>query len=750
MPTGLVRLVVLTVVCLEIMACSQEEPKANPPGETVSPSTESLSAFGPLAISLDRKALLVGCTSYPLDKGIPPLVGPGNDVELLAHVLVEKLDFPPEGVVRLTESAGQEDLRPTRANIQRAFATLAEWARPGDQVLISLGGHGFQMPNASSPDPDDVEPDGLDETFCPADIVRDQRGNILNMIVDDELRDWIGKISEKGAAVCLIVDACHSGTVLRAPEEEVPRRLDAWELGLAQTLENARQLAGQPTGPKGTSAEQGDDNWDDLQNVTAISAAQSYEQEIELPFTSPLSGQSKKPYGLFTYTLCQVLETASSARPLTYRDLVERVRLQYIRMGRSAPTPSVEGQNADAEAFGIQDWPRQERFLLRPSATGTWELSAGSLHGMTPGSILAVYAADDDESPLGHILVEQADVLASRVSPYAFDGGQAKQLKAAMYFAQPVLVKYDDLRLELLPESVDAQDPNLRKAVAEDVLKTLKSLAEGNLSWIEIVREPSPHSWRVRIEGGQFFLVPPEGQLSGAQVQSPNFGPAPLDELELKLKSWLTRIARVEMLKRLASPPASEAARAFGQRNLEVKVAIVRHESAEDRTGAIVKPGSSGLTLEEGEIISFEVTNPSAETAVYVTLLLLDADYGVASVYPAPGQTAERLPPGTSFRTDRFTVKPGSVGLEHLLIIALEAKGPPVDFTALEQPAIEEAREISYRQKGNAEDPLDSPLGRLFQSSLYGQGESRSLTLEEIQAHMIDLVTWRTRSRSGH
>ena len=139
-----------------------------------------------------KRALLVGCTRYA---NLPPasqLEGPANDVVLMRMVLMEHFGFPDQAIMTLSEEAGKargEAFRPTRENIERAFKRLARDAKPGDQVVILLSGHGAQQPEPNPPpDPDNVEPDGLDETFLPADCGswEQKHYGVANAIVDDQ------------------------------------------------------------------------------------------------------------------------------------------------------------------------------------------------------------------------------------------------------------------------------------------------------------------------------------------------------------------------------------------------------------------------------------------------------------------------------------------------------------------------------------------------------------------------------------
>src|SRR6516164_297690 len=83
----------------------------------------------PAAVRADpprRHALLIGCTRYPNLPEKAQLSGAPNDVALLRDVLRKRYQFTDADFHILTEAeadARKDDrLRPTRANIERAFA----------------------------------------------------------------------------------------------------------------------------------------------------------------------------------------------------------------------------------------------------------------------------------------------------------------------------------------------------------------------------------------------------------------------------------------------------------------------------------------------------------------------------------------------------------------------------------------------------------------------------------------------------
>jgi hypothetical protein len=81
----------------------------------------------------------------------------------------------------------------------------------GDRLLISLAGHGAQVPDRNGD-----EADGLDETWVLYD----------RMVLDDELYTALLRL-QPGVRVVLVPDSCHSGTVDRAVPSRRPRAMDA-------------------------------------------------------------------------------------------------------------------------------------------------------------------------------------------------------------------------------------------------------------------------------------------------------------------------------------------------------------------------------------------------------------------------------------------------------------------------------------------------------------------------------------------
>jgi len=92
----------------------------------------------------------------------------------------------------------------------------------------------------------------------------------------------------------------------------------------------------------------------------------------------------------------------------------------------------------------------------------------------------------------------------------------------------------------------------------------------------------------------------------------------------------------------------------------------------------------------------------------------------------------------------RFEVNADTTGLEHLVVIAVKGKGPPVEFSALAQPTIEQAKS---RAGAGEEGAMDSALGQLFQNALFAKGTTRSATRTQVNNYQMQLMSLRVSSK---
>ncbi len=690
---------------------------------------------GASARTPERFVLLVGVGRYPALKPAFQLEGPPNDVRLMEKLLEgDPFRLNPAHVTVLTDWQTDKTLKPTRANIQREFERLASVAEKGDQVFILMGGHGSQQP--ADDDPADFEPDGLDEIFLPSDVGGwdGKKGTVVNAIVDDEIKVWVDRIRKTGTFVWIAFDSCHSGTMVRGAPATVERerQVPIEELVPADARQKVRA-----TVSRGVSSPADDPRVDDLAfdtgNVVALYAAQPFE-------TTPESGTPA--YGLFTSTMAEVLVQARS--PLTYRELAERITDRYRTRNRVGPTPMLEGTGAEREVLGQRTWSDRPQWTLDRDAQGRTTVNAGRLAGLTPGSVLEVFpaagSADADRS-IGYVAVKEATPLESIVEPAAFNGSRALTLQQLTPGSRCRLAQADfgeltlrvGLQRQQQASSSTASTLPIASAPAE-VANAMRRLKDESRGFARAVDDPSQADWFVRLlADGRAVLVPASGiprtpsERSETDAGSFEITRHMGDAFAADLVSTVTRIARARNLLALAAAPDPSADIQGGPK---VTTDLLRLDPSTGRLEA-VEFGPRGRVLRDRDQVVFRITN-AGDADVDVTILNVDANFSIISLFPARGSLNNRLAPGKSYTTPRFTVsKP--FGAEQIVTIAVPAAMPPVSFASLEQDPLAESR--------GATTGSSSPLGRLLDRA---QGGTRSLTVSELATYRISLLAWRT------
>ena len=682
-------------------------------------------------------ALLVGCTRYVNLPAACQLEGPANDVLLMRDMLVGRFGFPKQSVTILAESEGEAS-RPIRANIEREFHRLAGLAKRDDQIVIHLAGHGSQQPCAPPPLANDVDAPRWHKIFLPADVgTWDQRrATVANAITDDEFHAWIGEIRKTGASLWIIVDACHSGGMIRGADDEVVRHVPA-RLIVPQEVLRKAEAAGRTRG--GSAA--GDNSEDpglgvppESMGMAVVYAAQGDEVTVEK--TLPTGAPDAKRYGLFSFTVNQVLLQA--ATPLTYSELIQRVEAKYQQAGRRFPTPLVQGKERDREVLGTTDWPGRSHILLKKGDFGLM-VTAGAIFGLTNGSILAVYPPAGEkrgERPLGYVRIVERRTLdaAAQACDYGGLAADANRLPADGVCV-PVVVDYGDLRLIVAVDPRDGAGRPAPEAERRRLHQELDRLGKEEGSLIRPVDNAARAAWLVRWDSGRVCLAPTGGLLAApsGKAMSPLFGPAPAgSELTSWLKERLQRIARAENLRQLASSSDETVRGGFS-----VPVEFRRLRSKSDREGE--KTRMDGLAFHGGDRVAILIHNPN-RFSIDATLLYIDSNCGIDSLFPSEGEI-NRLQPGEAKRL-RLRITDQTVGMEHVVVIAVRGTGSqPADFSMLAQPSLDRARGAdSSRGK-----TLETPLGRLLKQSLYAGGRSRSLVIvrEADEDCSMRLITWR-------
>lgn len=689
-----------------------------------------------------RHALLVGCTRYDHRDKIAWLEGPRHDVAAMQRLLIRKYGFLDANVVILSEQSGPKN-RPIRHRIEEEFRKLAQVAEKDDQVVILLAGHGSQQPDQKPPQPNDPEPDGLDEIFLPADVADWNRTShhVDRAIIDDELRDWTARILAKGAFVTVIFDCCRSGTALRGELEEVRREIDPDTLGIPpEELKSAEDGVGGVVRGRGEALSF--DAGRGSERLTALYASQSNEPTVELPMPP-----DRTRHGLFSYTLCAVLQSATD--PLSNRELLRRICAQYSKMGRTMPTPLLEGGQLDRDVFGQTIVQTVDWRPLTKSKEGRWTVDAGQLDGLSRGCVLAVHdlnpaSGAPEKDPVGHVKAEiEPGIVKSEVQPCEFGKLKLRRDLPIPSVCRPVFLDYGELKLRV---AVDATEETTRSAAAElEARLREQSQAEGVL--FRVVGLAESPQWIIRPRDEAFELLPASAwqivKESAWPEGTPRFSIESANAPAAAAKR-LGQIARGQNLLRIAGERPNEVLRSASvrsTRDLNVVVEMRRYANEDDREGVAIDEAHP--VFRAGDWVGWKITNRGTSD-VDMTLLFVDSDSRIHALFPEEAKQAScRLAPNAMpILVGPKRVNENTVGRENVVAIAVRASDEIREFTNLAADTRDEAT-----RRGGDDEILTEGLGALLDRGVYGQragskGTDRGLGDAEVQKYRMDLISW--------
>jgi hypothetical protein len=425
-------------------------------------------------------AVVVGISDYRNygDEEGGDLPGSANDARNMLDVLQARWGFRPENVHLLVDSAA------TRDAIRRELTGwLPSVAKAGDLVVFYYSGHGSQVFDQSGD-----EADGLDETICPTDVLRNSsRLDIL----DDELGAWVRALPTRNVTV--ILDSCHSGTATRMAAPYVRRK--ALARSLDSLAERPRAMTGASTGqatggPKPNADDLGGD-------VLEIAAAQSDQYALDAAFENR---NGIEHGGAFTHPLVRYLWQVPAG---TSYEEVFRLTRDAVRRDAYAQNPQISGAARETPLFGVAGAADASVGTLpavvvsrgpvaHPTATVVAALptgvviDGGAAAGVTPGS---VYRVGDAELTVAS--VEGARATARLTGGAAPSRGASAVLAAYDYPAAVLHVTAGTVPAAIL--SFVQRHPVANVALLNDPL--------------------TPSELSIRGDGPAYLLVGPDGAI---------------------------------------------------------------------------------------------------------------------------------------------------------------------------------------------------------------------------------------------
>jgi hypothetical protein len=210
-----------------------------------------------------------------------------------------------------------------------------------------------------------------------------------------------------------------------------------------------------------------------------------------------------------------------------------------------------------------------------------------------------------------------------------------------------------------------------------------------------------------------------------------------------RLKDDLGRIARATNLIKLTRPLSQAADEKGKDAAVDVEIVMRKHRSKEDLEGEEVLWQKGGVTFTPGDWVSWKVKNRGKEH-VDISILFVNGAYGIIPLYPGPTTSGEnRWEPGKTEPFKPIRINARTVGLEHLVLIAVKGEGAAIDFTYLAQPTLKQAESKAVEHGKERGKAFSSPLGKLFQTALYAHGNTRGEDSEAMDSCAMRLISWR-------
>jgi hypothetical protein len=359
---------------------------------------------------------------------------------------------------------------------------------------------------------------------------------------------------------------------------------------------------------------------------------------------------------------------------------------------------------------------------------------------LTAGTVLAVYppaSASQNADPIGHVAITVCGTLDSEVEPVAYEGFAMvpREDLPDGGVCETLVVHYDEhLRIGIAVDGVDASGNAVPAEELESITTGLQELADRPGSWLRVVDLQDDPEWVLawREDGLHIVSTCAADQADDAALAQAAFerGPAPagVDAIDW-LSSILDRIVHAQNLRRIAS--LNEG---IGLAGVPCEITIQRQSPTggehDDGSGAIRPQHLPG-------VLEISISNPN-DFAIDVTLLYIDADFGVSIVYPRPGRDDIRLPAHSARpRPFQLELTDAPVGVESLIAIVMPGEGQAISFDMLTRESIAES--VAMR---DAERLVDTPLGAFLRDATYQVARDGAVTQPVESNYSMQIFTW--------
>ncbi len=587
---------------------------------------------------IQKFALLIGINEYKSPE-IRDLKGCLNDIDRMDQLLITKYGFQGENIVKLINQEA------SRNSIISVFEShLIDKPRSDDIVLFYFSGHGSTMQDSDKGD----ELDNIDESIVPYD----SRIDGVFDISDDELENLFNRVKSKN--VTYIMDACHSGSATRGSA--------------------AKKIEMDPRRPPVTSLNSQDGSIDGFRATDAsyvlIAACRSEQLAYE-----HVVGENI--YGALTYFLTEELMKANGQ--ITYRDIMDNIKGQ-VNSYYPSQNPHLEGALADNYVFSDRSSVVEKHLLITQVDQGKAFLSAGSIHGLSVGSIYEVYSpGTKDFTSKGIAQLEVSKVMASTAEAIITSGTPVPPNSRAVEREH----QYNNSQLQIFFEGLWETD------YLRDLLSEVKELAFIN----EVPQKSTAH----------LVLNAGDQNVSIALADDPDniLASFPLNQTDQynQIVSTVTKWASWFNTLSITNPNDS----------IQITLDVVAVDDSGTR-GPMNVIGKTDFAFKEGERFDIVIRNTS-NRPLYLHLLNLETTGTIQLLYPKAGRIELVNPKSELYKRLKGWIPPGLTKTRDIIKV-FATTDPTMDLGFLRIDATD----------NDQNRPSTNQFNSLIDYAIYGDG----------------------------
>jgi hypothetical protein len=641
---------------------------------------DSTTRNAPITPSAETFVFQVGIDKYTSPK-VPKLDGCVQDILDMKSLLIKKFNVPANRFLTLTDEQATHD-----AIISGFRKQLIDNAKAHRDALVifQYSGHGSQVKDRTG-----NKADGLDSTLVPVNS-RDLKGSYFD-IVDDEIRELFEELSQYTSNIVFIIDACHSGNPTRGAGKT--RGLPADDRPQPPEPASRPSTRGGPQlrGGEMTAMLPRD------QRYVAIAATLPHELANEKSFP-----EIPKANGALTFYLLKALERAKPET--TYRQLMAEVA-NSVTSAYPSQHPQGEGDLGRPVFGGSAN--REDPFVEVKDVKGDlMTIKAGSVQGITTGTIVSVYAPDalrlaGNEKKLATGTVTTVAPFTSTVKLSA-ESTIPLQAKVAIVcpdfgsIRTRVAIARENVRGESSTIDVKSNlsrllEPSRALTFVGDV--DLETPSTRGINWDVVVKRVKFGDWFKHASTTEMNNKSADRQvyiLAGADATRPLFDFfVELDDAagSQKIAAALEHLAHQRSLLAITNPTSTL------EGGIRINLFRITGTFADgklkiEKEEAISPPADTqGYSFDQGELLRLEIENQSSAD-LYLTLFDISTDGSIQILYP-PAGAAISLPRGAKVKPDSLIFRLGGpAGLETYKIIASTEKKGPSDYAFLQQSAV--------------------------------------------------------------